>query len=164
MTFDLGTRIKQVRAAEAKMKAEEAELEAKQKPLKDWAATARAEILEFLNATNQKSANTEWGTTYWKPKVTYRVVDKDEFRRHVIGVEAWELVTWGAAGNAAEAFTEEHGTPPPGCERNSVRILYINPPVKPRTRVTKASESNGSAPTTEEETDEMAGEPANAPE
>jgi hypothetical protein len=45
-----------------------------------------------------------------------------------------------------------------------VRILYINPPVKPRTRVTKASESNGSAPATEEETDEMAGEPANAPE
>jgi hypothetical protein len=152
MDFDLGLRIKQVRAAEAKMKAEEAELEAKHKPLKDWAVQARAEILEFLNATNQKSANTEWGTTYWKPKITYRVMDKDEFRRHVIGMEAWELVTWGAAGNAAEAFTEEHGTPPPGCERNAVRILYINPPVKPRTKVAKAATGNGgSAPSFNEE-------------
>ena len=142
MTFDLGTRIKQVRAAEAKLKAEEAALEAKQKPLKDWAAAARVEILQFLNDTKQKSANTEYGTAYWKPKVTYRVEDKDEFRRHVIGMEEWELVTWGAAGNAAEAFTNEHGEPPPGCVRNSVNLLYITAPAKPRTKVTKASEGS----------------------
>jgi hypothetical protein len=162
MTFDLGTRIKQVRAIEAKIKAQEAELEAKLKPAKDWAATARAEILEFLNQTNQKSANTEWGTSYWKPKVTYRVEDKVEFQRHVIGHEAWELLTWATAGNAAEAFTTEHGVPPPGTVRNSVRILYINAPAKPRIKVAQAS--TGSAPATEEETDEMAGEPADAPE
>jgi hypothetical protein len=160
MTFNLGERIKQVRAIEAKIKLLEAELAEKLKPFRDFAFTGRAEILEFLNTTNQKSANTEWGTTYWKPKVTYRVEDKDEFRRHVIGTEQWELLTWATAGNAAEAFTEEHGEPPPGTVRNSVRILYINPPVKPRSRVTKASEGSGgggSAPATEEEMEDEAG-------
>jgi hypothetical protein len=149
--FDLGTRIRQVREAEARMKAEEAALEAKQKKLKDWTVIARAEILEFLNATNQKSANTEWGTTYWKPKVTYRVEDKTEFQRHVIGHEAWELLTWATAGNAAEAFTTEHGVPPPGTVRNSVRILYINAPAKPRTKVAQASTGSEAEETAEEE-------------
>lgn len=162
MTFDLGTRIKQVRALEAKIKAEEAALEAKLKDAKDWAVAARVEILEFLNATKQKSANTEFGTAYWKPKVTYRVEDKDEFRRHVIGMEQWELVTWGAAGNAAEVFTNEHGEPPPGCVRNSVNILYINPPVKPRAKVAKASTGNGAEPPDDDALAEDLGVPAGA--
>lgn len=151
MTFDLGLRIKQVLAAEAKMKAEEAELAAKHKPLKDACVAARTEILQFLNETNQKSANTAFGTTYWKPKITYRVEDKDEFRRHVIGMEAWELIAWGAAGVACEEFTNEHSAPPPGLVRNAVNILYINQPAKPRTTVKKASNGSGAVEPEEEE-------------
>ena len=132
------------------MKADEAELAAKHKPLKDWTVAARTEILQFLNETKQKSANTEFGTAYWKPKVTWRVEDKEEFQRHVIGMEAWELVTWGAAGTTAEAFTKEHGEPPPGVVRNSVNLLYINAPAKPKTTVKKASNGSG-APAEEEE-------------
>ena len=112
--FNLGERIKQVRAVEAKIKAMEDELDAKLKPYEDFTEAARAEILQFLNQTNQKSANTEYGTAYWKPKITYRVADKDEFKRHVIGMEQWELLTWATALTAAEAFTNEHGEPPPG--------------------------------------------------
>ena len=141
--FNLGERIKQVRAIEAKFKAMEDELDAKLKPYEDFTEAARAEILQFLNQTNQKSANTEFGTAYWKPKITYRVADKDEFRRHVIGMEQWELLTWATALTAAEAFTTEHGEPPPGTVRNSVNLLYITAPAKPRTKVAKAS-TNGS--------------------
>jgi hypothetical protein len=152
MTFDLGEYIRQVRAIEAKIKVLEAQLEEKLKPFREFSTTRRTEILEFLNQTNQKSANTDWGTTYWKPKITYRVEDKDEFRRHVIGMEQWELLTWATAGNAAEEFTIREGVPPPGTVRNSVRILYINAPVKPRTKVAKASA--GSAPAEGEEPSE----------
>jgi hypothetical protein len=162
-TFNLAERIKQVRAVEAKIKAMMNELDEKLKPFEDFAEEGRAEILQFLNDTNQKSANTEFGTAYWKPKVTYRVADKDEFRRHVIGMEQWELVVWGAALNAAEAFTNEHGEPPPGCVRNSVNLLYINAPAKPRTKVANASTGKGaSEPSEPAEADEQ--EPAEAQE
>lgn len=141
MDFDLAERIKQVRTVEDKMEAMEKAFKETLKPFKDFAEAGRTEILEFLNATGQKSANTPNGTAYWKTKVTYRVADRSEFQAHVISVEAWELVTWGAAGTAAEAFTEEHGEPPPGCIRNAVNILYITAPAKPRTKVAKASEA-----------------------
>ena len=132
MSFDLGERIKQVRMAEAKMEAEQEELDAKQKPLNDWVNAARAEILQFLNQTNQKSANTEFGGCHWKPKTTWRVEDKDEFRRHVIGAEAWELLTWAATPSGCEAFIEEHKMAPPGVKPNTVNVLYITPPTKPK--------------------------------
>jgi hypothetical protein len=130
--FDLGERIKQVRAMEdfidKKQQALDAELEKHHK----FVDMGRAEILAFLNTTNQKSANTEFGGAYWKPKITYRVEDKDAFRRHVIGAEAWELITWASAPVNCEVFTEEHKMPPPGLARNAVNILYITPPTKPK--------------------------------
>ena len=58
--------------------------------------------------------------------------------RHVIGTEQWELVTWGTAAVAAEAFTNEHGESPPGTIRNAVNILYVTAPAKPALRVVKA--------------------------
>jgi hypothetical protein len=133
--LNVAERIKQVREMEAKIKAEEVALEEKLKPLKDWAEKARTQILQYLNDTGQKSAATVNGTAYWKPKVTYRVQDKDEFRRHVIGTEQWELLTWAAAGVACEQFTQTNEGPPPGLFRNAVNILYINPPPKPRKKV-----------------------------
>jgi hypothetical protein len=136
--FNLARAIYEVRQVELKVKTAEAALEEKLKDLKDYAAGKRTEILQHLNATGQKSANTPYGTAYWKPKITYRVQDKSEFMAHVVGMEAWELVTWGAAGTAAEAFTEEHGEPPPGTVRNSVNILYVTAPSKPALKVAKA--------------------------
>lgn len=130
--FDLGERIKQVRAIEAYIEQKEEELAASLANHHKFVEMGRAEILAFLNQTNQKSSNTEWGGCHWKPKITYRVEDKDAFRRHVIGAEAWELITWASAPVNCEAFTEEHKMPPPGLVRNAVNILYITPPVKPK--------------------------------
>lgn len=138
-TFNLGERIRQVRLMEAKMGAMEEEFDAKVKPLKDWAVAARAEILKYLLDTGQKSANTEYGGVHWKEKVTYRVEDKDEYRRHVIGTEQWELLSWAAAAVACEEYTKEHGAPPPGTVRNGVILPYITAPTKKATRVSKAN-------------------------
>jgi hypothetical protein len=130
--FDLGERIKQVRAMEDFIDKQQQELDTKLEQHHKFVEIGRAEILAFLNQTNQKSANTEFGGAYWKPKITYRVEDKDAFRRHVIGAEAWELITWASAPVNCEVFTEEHKMPPPGLARNAVNILYITPPTKPK--------------------------------
>ena len=132
MGFDLGERIKQVRAVEEVIDKKQEELDAMLEQHHKFVETGRAEILAFLNQTNQKSANTEFGGCHWKPKITYRVEDKDAFRRHVIGAEAWELITWASAPSNCESFTEEHKMPPPGLVRNAVNILYITPPTKPK--------------------------------
>lgn len=140
MTFNLGRAIMEVRAIEAKMKELEDEFNEKQiKPRKAYVDAKRTEILEHLNETGQKSAQTEYGGTYWKPKVTYRVQDKDEFKRHVIGMEQWELLSWAAAPNACEDFTNENAEPPPGTLRNSVNILYITAPTKANAKGNGAS-------------------------
>jgi hypothetical protein len=132
LTFNLGERIKQVRAIEAKIDAMQAEFDTKLKPYEDFATKGRAEILQFLNATNQKSANTEFGGAYWTAKVTYRVEDKDTFRRHVIGAEAWELITWAAMPTNCELFIAEHKMPPPGLQRSVVNVLHVTVPTKPK--------------------------------
>jgi hypothetical protein len=131
-SFDLAERIKQVRAVEKYIEDKEEELATSLEKHIEFVKLGRAEILQFLNQTNQKSSNTEFGGCHWKPKITYRVEDKDAFRRHVIGAEAWELITWASAPLNCEAFTEEHKMPPPGLVRNAVNILYITPPVKPK--------------------------------
>jgi hypothetical protein len=130
--MDIGTLIKQVREVEDTITKEQAALDLKLAGHHTFVEQARAALLAFLNSTNQKSANTEFGGCHWKPKITYRVEDKDAFRRHVIGAEAWELITWAAGAVNCEAFTTEHKMPPPGLVRNAVNILYVTPPVKPR--------------------------------
>ena len=135
--FNLAQAINEVRQIETKIKAAEEVFEQKLKDYKDYAAQRRAQILEHLNATGQKSASTPYGTAYWKPKITYRVEDRSEFMAHVIGTEQWELVSWGAAGTAAEAFTEEHGAVPPGTIRNAVNVLYVTAPSKAALKVVK---------------------------
>jgi|SRR5580698_8899228 hypothetical protein len=132
VAFDLGERIKQVRMMEDYIEKKQEALDAELANHQKFVDMGRAEILAFLNQNNQKSANTEFGGCHWKPKITYRVEDKDAFRRHVIGAEAWELITWAAGAVNCEAFTEEHKMPPPGLVRNAVNILYITPPTKPK--------------------------------
>ena len=134
MTFDLAERIKQVRMMEDLIEKRQEALDTELEQHYKFVEMGRAEILAFLNQTNQKSANTQWGGCHWKPKITYRVEDKDTFRRHVIGSNAWELITWASAPVNCEAFTEEHKMPPPGLVRNAVNILYITPPAKPKAK------------------------------
>ena len=141
--FDLERAIYEVRSLEDKMEKMQEELDIKLKPLKDYAMQMRTAILKYLNDTKQKSAQTEQGGTHWRSKVTYSVQDREEFRRHVIGMEAWELIAWAAAPNACEDFTNEHGEEPPGLKRSATQILSITPPTK--ANAAAAAKKNGAA-------------------
>ena len=152
MTFNLAERILQIRQIEAKVKEMEDAFEEKVKPYEDFAEAARQQVLEYLNATGQKSAATANGTAYWKAKNTYRVEDKDAFRRHVLGTEQYELITWAAAPLACEDFFQVNNeVTPPGLVRNSIRILYVNAPAKPRKRVGAPAQGQTIAQTMEEQ-------------
>ena len=143
VSFNLGERIKQVREIEKYIDDRQEALDAELEQHHRFVEMGRTEILTFLNQTNQKSANTEYGGCHWKPKVTWRVEDKEAFSRHVIGAEAWQLITWAAQPTNCEAFTTEHKMAPPGLVRNAVNILYITAPVKPKNKnkvVKQASE------------------------
>jgi hypothetical protein len=134
VSFDLSERIKQVRMMEKYIDDRQEALDTELEQHHKFVEMGRVEILAFLNQTNQKSANTEYGGCHWKPKVTWRVEDKEAFSRHVIGAEAWQLTTWAAQPTNCEAFTAEHKMPPPGLIRNAVNILYITAPVKPKAK------------------------------
>lgn len=154
--IDIGERIRQLRAIEAKMKQMEEEFEKKMKPFDAFVENTRAFLMQYLNQTNQRSAQTDHGGIYKKAKVTYRVTDKDSWRRHIIGTEMWELLSWAAAPSACEQFTTEHnGTPPPGLTRDSRLILHVTAPIKPRKRKTpEADVGNGEREEVAEETTE----------
>jgi hypothetical protein len=130
--FNVAERVGQVRQMKAHIKALNDEFEKKLFPFEEWLEKAEAELLVYLNKSGQKSAATALGTAYWSERVTYRVQDKDEFRRHVIGTEQWELTTFAAAGVACETFTTDHKEPPPGLTRHVEREVHVIAPSKPR--------------------------------
>jgi hypothetical protein len=71
-------------------------------------------LLRYLNETNQTAARTEAGTAYKKVWTSATVRDKEAFRRHVIGSEAWDLIDWRANKTAVTEAVETYGDPPPG--------------------------------------------------
>jgi hypothetical protein len=144
--FNLAKRIQQVRALDASVTQMTQEFEKQIKPAKDLINSLRGQILEHLNATGQKSASTEFGGAHWKAKITYQVENREEFQRHVIGAEEWELIGWSAAPNACEAYLEAHKASPPGLKRNSVNILYVTAPPKVNVRKPKDAPEDDEAP------------------
>ena len=130
MPIDVADLVKKVREVEADMERQEQELHMKLEGHRKFAEWGRAELLKFLNQTGQKALSTPNGGAHWKPKVSWRVADKDAFLRHVIGTENWALTTWAATPSSCVEFLEEHKMPPPGVERSVVNTLYVTAPTR----------------------------------
>jgi hypothetical protein len=124
--------IQKVRAVEADIERQEQELHQKLEKHRTFAEWGRAELLKFLNDSGQKALSTPFGGAHWKPKVTWRVADKDAFLRHVVGTEDWALTTWAATPSTCATFLDEHKMTPPGVERSVVNVLYVTAPPKPK--------------------------------
>lgn len=141
MVFNVAERVAQVRIMKAKIKEMEDEFDERIKPFEDWMDAAETELLQYLNDSGQKSAATAHGTVYWSERVSFRVADKDEFKRHIIGSEQWELSTFAAATTACEDFTQVNGHTPPGITRHAERKAHVIAPAKPRVRKPKSQEA-----------------------
>src|SRR5215831_10692165 len=60
-------------------------------------------VLKYLQDNKMSSAKTNTGySASWYVKTTYKVADPGEFRRHVIGNEAWELIDWRCNATGAK--------------------------------------------------------------
>jgi len=90
--------------------------EERMKPRKEQLDKLNSILLTALNATGQNSAKTTAGTAYKKQWTSAKIVDKEAFRRHVIGSEEWDLIDWRANVKAVTATVEETQSPPPGVD------------------------------------------------
>lgn len=107
-------------------------LRAKIKEVKDAQKAALAPFLEaeekleaVLTAALQQSGGTSFavrgtGTIYLGTETSATVADGDEFKRHVIGEQAWGLVDWRANKTGVKEFIQAHGgAVPPGVNYTS---------------------------------------------
>ena len=84
-----------------------------------------AKILAALDATDQESARTEFGTASITTNHYASCSDPDAFVGFVRENDAWELMERRASGLACRAFAEEHGRLPPGVRINTVRSIGV---------------------------------------
>lgn len=119
-------------------KKETDDFEERMKPVEERIEAIEQQLLVQLNKTGAKHIATEYGTAGWTEFYSFNIVDKEAFRRHVIGAEAWELTTFATAKSACEEFyIANKETPPPGVNRFSERRLSLTAPAKPRVKKAK---------------------------
>ena len=133
MTINVGTTIQMVRQIEQRIAEEEKAFKEKMRPLNEFAEEMRVQLLDFLNSTGQRNAKTEWGTAYIADKEGFRVEDQSEFKRHVIGTEAWNMIVWAVNRTAAKEFEKTEGALPPGIHKTTIREVRVLAPERKRT-------------------------------
>jgi len=77
------------------------------------------QLLDMLNKLGSDSIASPSGTVYKKLSTSVTVADKREFRRHVIGEEAWDLIDWRANSTAVNDLVEAGEPVPPGVNRSA---------------------------------------------
>ena len=89
--------------------------ETEDKPYKDAMTAIEQELSKRLHERGAENTRTEHGTAYFSTTLAMKTEDKQEFSRHVIGGEHWELVDWRPLKEAVKDFCDTHeGQAPPG--------------------------------------------------
>lgn len=87
-------------------------------------------LLDMLNEMGSDSIKAKTGTAYKKASVSITTADAAEWRRHVIGLEAWDLVTFMPAKTAINDLIADGQALPPGLNRTVFYNVHINRPTK----------------------------------
>lgn len=82
-------------------------------------------LLDVLNQTGAESIRSKTGTVSKKLFVSVTTADGAEFRRHVIGLEAWELADWKPNKTAIEELIENGDPLPPGINRSTAWKIHV---------------------------------------
>jgi hypothetical protein len=75
------------------------------------------QLLNTLNVLGSDSIKSKAGTAMKVHGSSLTTADSGEFRRHVIGLEAWELVDWRPNKTAIENLIKNNEVLPPGLNR-----------------------------------------------
>lgn len=95
------------------------------KPYRETLEALNAVMLAHLNAIGGDSVKTAHGTVYKTVKRSASLEDADQFMRHVIGGEHWELLDRKANVSAVEAYVDENGVLPPGVKWTSTAVVGV---------------------------------------
>lgn len=132
--MDVKELIRRGRLIDASIDEIEARHKEELKPFEDAKKAYRNLIQEYLIANKTNSMKTDTGQAVLATKTSFRVEDQTEFKRHVIGTEAWDMIVWAVKRSAAEAFEDATKTLPPGVAKSSVLELRLLAPEKKRVR------------------------------
>lgn len=78
------------------------------------------QLLDTLNTLGSTSLKSKYGTAMKVHGSSLTTADSSLFRRHVIGLEAWELVDWRPNKTAIEDLIKNGEVLPPGLNREPV--------------------------------------------
>lgn len=121
----ISTRIEQYIKLRDLIKARDEEHKDKMKPARESLEKLNNVLLDHLNNIGGDSVKTDHGTVYRTMKRTASLEDPDQFMRHVIGSEAWELLDRKANISAVEDFVKENGVLPPGVKMSSHAVVGV---------------------------------------
>jgi len=82
-------------------------------------------LLDILNKTGSESIRSKSGTVSKKLFSSVTTADGAEFRRHVIGAEAWDLADWRPNKTAIEELIENGDQLPPGVNRTTTWKIHV---------------------------------------
>jgi hypothetical protein len=86
------------------------------------------QLLDQMNVTGVDSFKTKKGTAYKKKAVSVTTADGASFRRHVIGLEAWELIEFRPAKTAIVELVDGGEPVPPGLNYTTRYNVNVNSP------------------------------------
>lgn len=86
------------------------------------------ELLDTLNKLGANSIKSETGTVHKIKSVSVTVADASIFRRHVIGLEAWDLIEWRASKTGINKIVEDGEALPPGINRSTFYTIGVRKP------------------------------------
>lgn len=84
-----------------------------------------AKLLDMLNKLGVDSISGKGGTAYKKISTSVTIADPREFRRHIIGNEAWDLADWRANKTIINEMVEQGQGIPPGVNRTTFATIGI---------------------------------------
>ena len=114
MSEDLEKRTRQYVLLRDTVKALKEKHAAELKPYGIAMAAIEGVMLASLDAAGATSMKTDAGTFYKTTQASTSIADSNEFSRHVIGSQAWELLDWRANKTAIQAILDAGGQLPPG--------------------------------------------------
>lgn len=82
-------------------------------------AEIETKVLVLLNEMGLDSIKGDTGTAYKKVNTSVTIADGPTFRRHVIGLEAWDMINWVANKTAVNDLIEAGEPLPPGLNRST---------------------------------------------
>lgn len=127
-TIDINHRVDQYIKLRDMIKAKDDAHKEAMAPAREALEKLNAVLVSYLDAVGTESAKTASGTVYKTMKKSASAEDPDQFMRHVIGTENWDLLERKVSQKGVEAFLEENGVLPPGVKFTQSVVVGVRKP------------------------------------